>query len=247
MNEKLRVRKFYIPFLAFLCILAGAAHAANNYTFSDSEKAAFAFFHFAKGTPAYEGWVQNSAPYMNAPEAQKPNVYEQEMLRLKWGFGTLDITREDLRIKTDVLLQLNHDKDVDVLNFKFVNSGSQEIPYFSYPYGKEWIAVVVNDLGDYTTVPLNTDESAKIRQRLEQGKVYQGKVSLRVRPVSSDSTKPLQLDNTEQWLMLAKVSGIEFLMPDSAGQETALWAYSNKAMLTETEQMLMPLLEKAEQ
>ena len=171
MNEKLRVRKFYICLLAFLSVLSVSAHAVNNYTFTDSEKAAFAFFHFAKGSPAYESWVQNSSAYVSAPPTQKENIFEQEMLRLKWGFGTLELDRLDLGIKTDVLLQLKRDKDVDVLNFKFVNSGKEEVPYFSYPYGKEWIAVVVNDLGNFTRVPLKPEESAKVRQHLELDKI----------------------------------------------------------------------------
>ncbi len=241
----MRVKRFSVCLLAVM-LMHGAwelsAHA-GNYAFSDSDKAVFAFYHYAKGEPDFEKWVKNSPPYLSAPLETKEEIFEQEMLRLKWGYGTLDLEHEDLNIKTDIMFQVRRVNDAEFLSFKFVNSGKEDVPYFSYPYGQEWIAVVVNDLGNFTTVPLTADEAAHVHEFVPDDQVHAGTVNIRIRPVSVDREAPLKLDDTEQWLMLGKVSGIEFFALGPGGQQISLWKYVEKTLLTETEKALMPLLQ----
>ncbi len=239
----MRVKNFYLGIFVTLALCGGVSAFAANYLFTDSEKAAFAFFHYTKNTPDFENWVKNSPRHINAPLPEKDTILEQELLRLRWGFATLDSSREDLLIKTDILFQIRRTTGTEFLNFKFINSGNEEVPYFPYPYGREWIAVVVNNLADYTTVPLNTNEAARIHQFIKDEQVHRGTVEIRVRPVSADNTAPMKLDGAEQWLMLGSVSGIEFFTPASNNTNVSLWRYTDKKFLTETEQMLMPLLQ----
>lgn len=216
----------------------------NDFTYTDTEKAVFAYFGLARGTPDYEAWIEASPAYRNAPEAKKPTMLRQEALRLGKGFGTIETSAITLKIKTDIVVQLASGPSGAQLSFKFLNSANEEIPYFPYPYGGDWIALILNDLGNFTTVQLTKAEEDAARKYLKEGEIYPARMLLQARPVSADPA-PVYVGGDRQWLMLGKIGRIAFLLPTASGEdEITLWSYMAPDFLTETEKMLFPLLEK---
>lgn len=222
------------------------AHAQKTYV-SEEEKAVFAYFKLTNGIPDYEAWIPDTTAFQKTPEEKRKEFFEQELLRLKWGFGTYDVETGFIRIKTKVYLQVNNDKDGPVLSFAFPGSKGMKIPYFPFPYGKEWIAFIINDLSDFLIVPLSNDQYAHITRHLADGKPYMGTMVLSVRAVSADYKKPMKIDGVQQWLMLGETGYIEFThraeSQEGQEEEIELWSWMADWYLTDTEKLLMPILE----
>ena len=239
------IKKISLFFISAFLALAPAAFA-ESYHYSESEKAVFSFFKLSHGEPNYESWINASPNVASIVDTKKKaELYEQESLRLKWGFGTFDVTRDFLKINTDVVLSLTRTKGKTLLNFMFPNAKSDEIPYFPYAYGSEWIALVVEDLGNYTHVPLTQGEEELARKYISEGQIYPIKLVVRARMKKADSAEPLMLDGMTQWIMSGEVGHIEFVYKDpKTGEEITLWKLTAPWYLTDTEKMLMPLLDE---
>lgn len=226
-----------------LCMSVPAS-AQYDPEITQSEKAIFAYFKLTQGTPFFDPWIKGSSVYKKTPPARQEGFYEEELMRLKWGFGTFDEKEQFLEISADTYMQLNKTKDGPVLSFKFINSGSEEIPYFPYPYGDEWVALVINDLAYFTSVPLGPKQLETVATYFEPGKIYKGAVRMRIRPVSADATAPLLVDNGNFWLMMGDTAYFEFLYaPPESAQKLNIWSYTAPWYLSENEELLIDMLE----
>jgi hypothetical protein len=199
----------------------------SSKNFSENEKAVFAYFKMTGRLPYFAQMIEEMNSYKNeASMYKKQKIFQSQSLRLQQEFGTYDPKTDYLEIKADVMLQLRTDKETPTLNFKFPDSGKVEIPYFSYPYGKERIAVIVSDLDRFTSIPLSGEQFEKIGKLFEPKKVYRGKVFMKLRPVDADSKEPMAMDEAEHWLLLCDVAYLEFThTSDMTGRKEILGAY----------------------
>ena len=221
-----------------------SAHAEYRPDITDREKAVFAFFKVTRGTPFFDSWIRTSDTYLSAPKSHQEEVYEAEAMRLKWGFGTYDEKTDFLKISTRVFLQLQTGADGASLNFKFPGSESEEIPIFPYPYGADWITLAIDDLYNFTSVPLGPKQYELVASQLEPGKIYKGSLKMRIRPLTGDAATPLLVDGVNNWLMMGDTAYIEFLYtPSGAKDSVVLWSYTAPWYLTDSEEVLLNLLE----
>ena len=234
--------------LFLLICLASPVRAEFSPDISMHEKAVFAYFKTTRGQPFFDQWIKSSEPYRTSAALAQDEIYEHELLRLKWGFGVYDETADFLAVNTQVYLQLSNGAEGPLLNFKFLNSADQEIPFFPYQYGDEWIALIVNDLHLFTSVPLDAEQHQKIASLLEAGKIYEGMIRIRARPVTADAEMPLEMPDGKYWLLMGDTAYIEFLYAKPGATEPVkLWHYTAPWYLSENEEILLDLLDNKKQ
>jgi hypothetical protein len=226
MTKRPAVRLIFTMFL--LCLALPAL--AQKKEVSETDKAVFSFFKLSGGNPAYETWVMNSEPYQTsfADPILQSQIYEVELLRLKYGFGTYDVKEEFIKIRTPVKLML-HDQieGQTTMSFMFPKAGQGNVPYFPFPYGKEWIALIVNDLQEFLNLPMPEEQAKQAAETLTLNKIYEGEIVLHVRATEADDREPLKLDGTEQWLLMGETGHFELLADGKKLAEyTAPWYYS---------------------
>jgi hypothetical protein len=218
----------------FLLCFAGIAFAQNG-EITESDKAVFAFFTLNGHTPAYEQWIENSPKYLAQTTYEgKREVLEAELLRLKWGFGTYDVARDFIKIRTPVklLIQGNH------LAFSFHEASGKNVPYFPFPYGKEWIALIINDLDPLFELELTPEERTRTAS-LPKNVVFDGEIVLHLRPIKADNNNTQKLDGTDHWLMMSDTGRLELL-----SEGTVLATYTAPWFLESAEKGVLPGLQQ---
>jgi hypothetical protein len=234
-------------FILLLALLFPAANAAAQIqvNVSENEKAIFAFHRLSRQEPDFKMIGRSYDEFMNAPLELKEEVLEATTLRLKTGFGMHDLDKDFLRITTKILVQVRaqQGETPPLFIFHFPNhSKDSYVPYFPYPLGDTgWIALLVEDLPQFSSIPLTAEQYAFIKQYLsEDDTPYEMMLHMRVRPKSADGTAPVVLDGVEQWMMMGDVAYITC----STLTETPvkLWEYSAPWYLTDAEKELLPLL-----
>lgn len=228
--------RFWPLFLAVFT-LAFPVHAQLKV--SEQEKAVFAFFKLAEHVPDYKSWAESMPDYKNASPELQPDIYNIEETRLKWGFGTYDPADEFLKIQTDAELILNETSDQTILHFRFPGSEGEEYPYFPYPYADAWIALVVSDLGHFTSLPLKPAEAQNIRKVLAGKTRTDVKMNMRVRPLEADIDEPLFLDGSYFWVMSGDIAYLDFV---AVGAGETLFKYTAPWYLSDSEADLLELL-----
>ncbi len=236
--------------LSILCIplqTTVSAQALKKTEISEAEKAAFAFLKLNNTKPNYSSWIKGSKPYKNASNEEKGEVERLETHRLKWGFQEFNFEDNFLKIKTNVQLQVTekNEKGTAMLIFHFPHKDKDYIPYFPYDYGGLWIALLVQDLPQFARLKLTEEQYTHIKKYMPQAnQVYDGKITMRVRPVSADNKTPFKLDGVDQWLMMGDVAFLKCsIKDDQTEQENDLWEYYAPWYLTETENFLLDELE----
>lgn len=230
---------------ALVALTTGPGYAAYEAKVSEYEKAVFAYFKLARTMPHFDAWIRSSENYKSLPAPQQEPFYEQEAMRLKWGFGTYDETAQFLRIGMAVEIMLVADPKAPSLRFRHLNSADENLPYFPYPYGGEWVALVVNDLEYFKNVPLGPKQLEAITGHIKPGHPYRADIRMRVRPLSADTEKPLVIDDVNYWLMMGDVAFFEFSLPAAPGAKpVSLWSYTAPWYLSESEEELIHLLEQ---
>lgn len=244
-----KLKKSVLLLLASLALLnlapgLAASALAQDPNINEQEKAVFAFHKLTKGVPNYQKLIESMKEYNEQDSMfKKQEVYEKESLRLKWGFGVYDPKKDYLNIETDIYLQLRISGKTPTLNFKFVNSRNIEVPYFPYPYGDEWVAVIANGLGRFTSIPLTKEQYGKLKELFEAQKVYEGKLAMKLRPISADNSSPLIMDRIKQWLVMADIAFLEFLYidPETDERQTLLGSYKAPWYISEGKDSTAPL------
>lgn len=213
---------------------------AQKKEISETDKAVFSFFKLSGGTPAYETWVMNSDIYLTSAEDAKlqAEIFEIELLRLKYGFGTYDVDNEFIKIRTPVKLMLHDQLEGYTLSFMFPKAGQNNVPYFPFSYGKEWIALIVSDLAGFLNLPMSKKEADEAFKTLALNKIYDGEIVLHVRATKADSKAPLELDGIEQWLLMGDTGHFEL---KAGGRNVA--AYTAPWYYTRSENDLLNLLQ----
>lgn len=218
----------------FLLFFAGGVFAQGS-EISENDKAVFAFFTLNGHTPAYQDWIENSPKYLAQTTYEgKREVLEAELLRLKWGFGTYNAGRDFIKIRTPVklLIQGNY------LAFSFHEASGRNVPYFPFQYGKEWIAMIVNDLEPLFELELTPEEKARTAT-LPKNRVFDGEIVLRLRPVTADNDAPLKLDGTDHWLLMSDTGRLELL-----SEGAVLATYTAPWFLEKAEKGVLPSLQQ---
>lgn len=215
-------------FLFFFAAPAFAAPPLGADEPSENEKVVFAFFKLNSHVPAYEEWIKNSSAWKSAPpdEAARIELFEKEMLRLKWNYGTYEPDIDFIQIRTKVRLLLTG----NTLAFIFPGAERGEVPYFPFPYAKEWIALVVNDLDPLLELQLSPAEKALAEKTIPRNSVADGELVLHIRPVKAENEAPLHLSGIDHWMLIGETGNFQL---SSGG--TVLATYTAPWYLDSTE------------
>lgn len=231
--------RLLILLLAFI-LSTNAVHAALRV--SEEEKAVFAFFQMGERVPHYQNWIFSIMEQETVPPELQQDLYHAHETRLKWGFGTYDHTRDFLKISTKAELFLSKKDEQARIHFRFPGSAGEEYPYFPYQYTDQWIALVVNDLGKFTTVPVTEEQEQWLQQQFGSHKILPVTMRMRIRPLSADLSEPLRIDQTDFWIMTGDIAYLVFEHKTLSGDENEIFSYTAPWYLTETETELLELL-----
>ncbi len=197
---------------------------------SQSEKAVLAFFRLAGREPNYDDWVINAEKYKNAEDKfERQKILLQERSRLQSAFQYYDPKTSYLPVSTRVYLQYAEQGSTNLLLFKFVETAqTSDIPYFPYPYGDEWIALIVSDLKDFSAVDLQPESAAFVKQHMDTNRVYTGRLTLQVTPKGANAQTPLaaNADEPVQWALSGSVAYIGYTLEKPGKEDVLIWDYA---------------------
>lgn len=215
-------------FTLCVCFALFKGEALAEGEFFEHEKAVFAFHALSNSEPNFTEWIEESAPYKTAPPEYKDEVFEKEALRLKWGMATYDVSsyiKMDFEVIT-IVEPAGKNKPA-VLKLYFLDEKEDYIPYFPFPFGDQWIALLVQGLEIFSRIPLHEKELAHIKTFMPQNNTpYPAMLHMEIKPISADGEKPFQLDGVDQWLMMGDIASLRFDMKDEATKtDKTLWEY----------------------
>lgn len=220
-NKKFLLTACLVFSAACISLAADSSHKISNY-----EKVVFSLFKFNGGTPNYKKIIEQIDRYRTEQSSFiKNKVYEEENLRLKWGFNAFNPETDYITIETDIFVQLTLDFKVPMLNFRFLHAEQDQVPYFPYPYDYELIAVAANDLKKFQYLPLNEDRYNQARSVFALKKLYDAKMTLQVKPLSVKEERPESDESLKQWIITSDIASIRFTYYDPDQGEILLGAY----------------------
>lgn len=229
--------KFY--YLAcFLVLTLGLSSSAlaqkklsdTTYKLSENEKGVVGFFRIAGVAPDYEAWITATAAY-NAIEDEKARekFLVSESIRLGQGYSQFDPSQSFLKFSTDVIARYTEPADgkPGEFSFTFPEQEDNYTPVFPYPYGKNFIVLVINKFHEFSKLPLGQAEMEKVRRLMPYAdEEYMAKLNLEVKLIRADYENPVVRNNIAQYMMLGDVAFIscEIVDPTSM-RRTKAWEY----------------------
>jgi len=240
---------YHKPAIATLLLLMISIVSVNSYaqlSVNDEEKAVFAFLKLAAKKPNLGTWITHSTKYQQAAKFDKERLLETEKIRLGGAFGTYNVKKDFIKIKSNIRLISSVDTDGKAkLTVRFTDHELIETPYFPFPYGEQSIALIVSDLNKFLSVELTPEEAQLAQRYLHSSAPYEAKLELRIRPLSVDASAPLQIDGIEQWLMMGDIAYLKILFHDEyKRKEIAIWDYNAPWYLSESQRELLDLFKE---
>lgn len=216
-----------VCFFAFFSTQAPADTEAET-GITGKEKAVIAFFHLGKKAPDYEYWIKSGALYKTTPETYQEDILIKEWLRLDRGYGLYEVDQDLLEISALIVVHYTkptEDKPARFY-FSFPNRREDYIPVFSYPYGYEWVSMIINGLSVFADVPLTNAQYEAIKEILpEENDFYEAQLVIRVRPAQADMSGPIDMAGEKHWIMTGNIAYIKCEAEDEAGELKVLWDY----------------------
>lgn len=241
---------------------------SNRY--SDTEKVMFAFSKLGNVPPDYESLIKNNDYYINSAPIAKLELMKTETVRLQEGFNKFSPEDDLIRIVADVDIRWSKkdfpanwkgaenqvqfsapDPDSQLAQAKIYQvsfgqaAGSDKTaPFFPFYLGRLWIAVVPKDIGAFLNLSLNTPDYYQFMKKLgakpyaEKGKAL---VEMMLRPVSASSERPVEIDQTVYWPMLADIENITLWTAD---RDHIIWSYDSAGYETKDQKDMRDLYDK---
>lgn len=224
--------------LLFLCLSITPVDAKLEA--SEEEKVIFAYFKLVEIVPHYKSWIKSSTFYKETPKKDQERIFHIEERRLKHSFGTFDHTKEFLRVQTNIEIFLQEKKGKTKLEVLFPESADAKNPYFPYAYRKDWIALIISDLGRYTTLDIGESQKEDLKSLFKGQETIKAQLNMRIRPQDANAEEPLEIEGQPFWIMTGDVAYLEILTND----EKELFSHTAPWYLSETENDILKLLEK---
>ena len=194
------------------------------------EKGVFAFFSLGSEPPDVEMWVSSSDEYNGLPYKYKEDYLISQSIRLGTGYGLFDPQKDLLNIRAVVLVHYTGPAEGKPgrVYFQFPNQKKDYIPTFSYPYIKdEWVSLIINKLALFSDIPLSVEHYDTVKEHLlYEDQMYEGVLTIQVRPTEADHSKPIKIGSLRQWIMIGEIAYMKCEVDsDKNGQRQQLWDY----------------------
>lgn len=233
------MRKNRVFFLtAAFCLWAAAffsyaAHAQKKESYSDLERAGFAFHKMSGFKPDFKTWILQSEQYNKATPVKKVELLQSDLYRLQNGYYNYMPDTDLITLTLPLLMEIPTMEDVEGTgSYARVHINFKDLPenYLPMKIGDLWVAVVIEDFGRIAGISLGADQYAEIARRIRHNKArksekpVQTTVEIQLRPLSVDTSAPMVLDDTEMWLMLTEMGTAKLSIASPKG-DYKLWEY----------------------
>ena len=197
------------------------------------EIAVFGFFRLAGKAPDYEYWVTSKKYYDSVPEELKEDYLMKEEMRLGTKFGLYELEEDLLQIQTEVIAELTppSEEEKGKFTFRFPEDNKTDSfkPAFAFSYGKDVIAISVDELVHFSDMKLSQTQYDRM---LEKAPYPDDKfpviVNIHIQPLSANYENPYINSETDskQYVMHGKIGYIECIYQDyTKGGDVKLWDY----------------------
>lgn len=213
------------------------ARALEKALYSPAELAGFAFHTLAGFAPDFDVWIAKKEHLRNLPAVKMLEGRRKIKERLQNGYyyynPDFDLIYVDVRVKAKAshyFVRSQVPGTTTAVTIELVGVPGDDTGYF-FPFeiGDTWIAVVAKDLHKLTSMNLKPQEYKDFAKKLSldrygNTKTKYANLTIGLRPVSVDTSAPIQLQGIEMWLMLAEPVHIEMWTPYGQNRDY-IWEY----------------------
>ncbi|MEZ5903536.1 MAG: hypothetical protein R3D88_09610 [Alphaproteobacteria bacterium] len=225
--------RLYIITLFILILLTGVRQSAaqERLTPADAEDVAIAFYKTGGLVPNFKNWIEEREPYNLTPLALRPQVMEEELLRLNTAYKNFNPEKDFLIVKTTALLKTQKNvvvvtdeqgEETEKNEYELIIRFDQksDVLYFPYQFLEQNIMIVPLKLKDLKTTPLNKLDFERIRGATSEN--IPVPFILRLRAQKADIEQPYEVDGFDQWALSTEVVSMETWNENGS----LLWEYS---------------------
>ena len=228
-----KYKPLYICIILLLCNTLAIPQIKASEYFSTviypEDKAVFAFFRAAKSAPDFDTWIKNGERYKASPKENRKTFLIKEKLRLGYGFGRYDNNTDLLELKINVLVKYIPKTETDQprIVFSIPSLGQDEVPTFNYPYGDDFISLIVKKLQLFSNLQLNEIQNNSLVKKVPyENDIFDATLKVNVRIDKADTDKPIEIGKINQWVMLGRIAYLKCDIDQHYnGSEYTLWDY----------------------
>ncbi len=198
------------------------------------DKAVFAFFRAAKDAPDFDTWIKNGERYKSSPKENRRIFLIKEKLRLGYGFGRYDNDKNLLELSINILAKYIPKTEGEEeggaqprIIFSIPSLNSNQTPTFNYPYGNDFISLIIKKLQLFSDLQLNEIQNNAIIKKVPyEDDVFDATLKISVRIDKADTDKPIEIGRINQWIMMGKIAYLKCEIDQHYnGTEYTLWDY----------------------
>lgn len=247
-------------FLAALAIVIFAlsslfprmAAALEEGLYTETEKVGFAFHTLARLNPDFKMWVRSTERYQKAFPIDRAEMLHNDTYRLQNGFSAYqpDIDLIMLSFEAGVQASKSFKESQKAGITTKVSIKFSDLPenYFPFPIGDMWIAIVIKDWDKIINMTMDGDQYKEFSQAMKldvrtNRRSRDVHISLKIRPLSVDTSTPLTLDGIDMWLMLAEIGEIT-MWHENYERREYLWSYASPWYVSKGQKELLELYGK---
>ncbi len=251
--------KYHMTIMAFLsCFLmfGQAALAFDDNEYTESEKAGFAFYYYAKTDPDFEKWIREYSYYKEAKPSKKNHILYEDKARLSKGLQLFQPENNYISYTTPARIHITkpEDRTKYLEQYKKIPvrlelprileiPGSQET-YFPFFVGNVWFALIPDNFQNFLTIYMDGDEYYEFLEALGVIPGYNTAavtIDYTVRATSADTVEPFPIGSNNFWLIMAEVGSVQIFDKD---KKNLIWDYEAPWFIPKTKQDLMNLFKQ---
>lgn len=228
----LRSKKVFLSAL-FAMMFAFTSHAQQDLIkrSSPDRDVAIAFYKLSKTFPNFEKWASFSQDAVTAPEDEKEEVIEEQVLSQELAFSQYDYLTQPITIRAVVTVSVADQEDgPPLLSIAFDN---QKTAFFPFSYGDEEFAVIVENLDVLSSIPISLVEARYIAERLPlDGQIL---LVMDVMPYKTSRKKELQQEGQSYNVLFSKLGAMSLYNSELAlvWNWQAIWLQRLKSFAAE--------------
>lgn len=241
-------------FSVMLATISTPAMAFDASEYTESEKAAFSFYHYAQTDPDFEKWIMGYSYYKSAKPSKKNLILYEDKMRLNKGIQTFKPNKDYINYETQARIHFSTKKKRQEYLEKYSKipvrielprilqvPGTQET-YFPFFVGETWFAIIPQNFQNFTTIYMDEEEFYNFFTSLDlydpSDKFVAATISYTLRATSADTTSPFPIGSNNFWLIMAEVGSI---IINGNRDQGILWQYEAPWYVTKARKDLMNL------
>ncbi|WP_435640742.1 hypothetical protein [Micavibrio aeruginosavorus] len=220
-------------------------------SYTESEKAAFAFYRLTDTLPDFRTWITPTQAYKDAKPSLRNDVVQQGTLRLQQGFLNFYVERTPLTIKSPATLQLFDATEAEGKTPASERKMVLTLPamgdplYFPFNVGDLWLGVIVTGVKPTMSFPLDQAKYDRIKSLLRI-RTSADKRLVRAEIVAfvkeADGKAPMEISGVPIFPMVASPVVLALWKEDE--EDILLWEDVSPGYVTSRERDLMLLFSK---